>query len=106
MRIQKIIFKNNNVFTDLELDFTDATGNVVNTIILAGENGVGKTYLLKAIFDFCTNNLHLYGRDEIRIFELQLTDQELQILKSTRLFISRPDTEPVLNKLTVTIQKG
>lgn len=42
--MSKIKWKNHSVLGNLELDFTKDDGGVYNTIILAGENGTGKTY--------------------------------------------------------------
>jgi predicted ATP-binding protein involved in virulence len=49
MKIRKITYTNNLIFGDLELDLTDSNGKTVNTIIIAGENGVGKSLLLNNI---------------------------------------------------------
>lgn len=46
MKFRKISFKNNPILGSVNIDFTDAVGNAVDTIIIAGENGCGKSYLL------------------------------------------------------------
>ena len=46
MKIRKISFNNNPILGSVIFDFTDASGHTVDTIILAGENGCGKSYLL------------------------------------------------------------
>lgn len=46
MKFRKIEFVNHPIFGSVFFDFTDADGNTVNTIILAGENGCGKSLLL------------------------------------------------------------
>jgi|GEM_PF-3975823 len=51
MKIAGIRIKNDIVLGDIEFDFT-LDGKIINTIILAGENGVGKTRLLEIIYDF------------------------------------------------------
>lgn len=51
MRIRKITFTSHPIFGNLNLDFTDVNDNSVDTIILAGENGSGKSMLLKIIFE-------------------------------------------------------
>ena len=69
------------VFVSLKLDFTNKTGKCVNTIIVAGENGVGKSVLLNTIFDFSNLTIGSEKRDEKRIFEIELSDKEIEILK-------------------------
>ena len=48
MKFRKITFNNHPILGNLHLDFTDANGNAVDTIILAGENGCGKTVILNS----------------------------------------------------------
>ena len=50
--ISKIKWKNHTILGNLELDFTDANGKPYNTIILAGENGTGKTTVLETLVEF------------------------------------------------------
>src|ERR1041385_6729412 len=51
MRIRRISFRGHAALGDLNLDFTDpATGETFHTVILAGENGSGKTLILDEIF--------------------------------------------------------
>ena len=49
MKIRKLHIKNYKVFNDLQLDFTDANGNTLDKIVLAGVNGCGKTTVLEII---------------------------------------------------------
>ncbi len=86
MKIRKITFKNHFIFGDLEFDFTDKNGKTINTIIIAGENGVGKSLLLNTIFEFSNLTLSREKRNEIRIFEIQLTDSEIAILQANENF--------------------
>lgn len=50
--ITKLKWKNHSVLGNLKLDFTNASGNPYNTIILAGENGTGKTTILETLSAF------------------------------------------------------
>jgi predicted ATP-binding protein involved in virulence len=50
--ISKIKWKNHSVLGNLEMDFTDENKKPYNTIILAGENGTGKTTILETICKF------------------------------------------------------
>lgn len=50
--ITKVKWRNHSVLGDLELDFTKAIGTPYNTIVLAGENGTGKTSILETLATF------------------------------------------------------
>lgn len=81
MKIRKITFEKHEIFGDLEIDFTNE-GKTVNTIILAGENGVGKSLLLNTIFEFSFMGLTNEPRNEFRHFEVEFSDNEIEILKA------------------------
>lgn len=81
MKIRKIEFINHKVFGNLNLDFTDENRKTINTIIIAGENGVGKSLLLNTIFEFSNLTLSQNERDEKRIFEIEFNNEELEFLK-------------------------
>ena len=51
MKVEKIKFNNHKIFNNLEIDFKDKNGQILDTIVLIGENGSGKTSLLKCIYD-------------------------------------------------------
>lgn len=82
MKIRKIQFQNHYILGNISLDFCNATGAVQDNIILAGENGVGKSALLNAIYEFSEFTLRANLRDEKRIFEIELTDVEHQFIQS------------------------
>lgn len=82
MKIRKIKFTHHPIFGNLSLDFTDANGKTIDTIIIAGENGVGKSLLLNTIFEFSQLGLDGIKRDEKREYEIQLSDIEIDILKN------------------------
>ena len=52
MKIRKLKIKNYKIFDDVEFDFTDADGKTLDTIVLAGVNGCGKTTVLEVISKF------------------------------------------------------
>ena len=57
--ITKLRLKNFTAFKELEIDFSSK----VNVII--GENGTGKTHLLKAAYAVCTSSKPLNAKDEV-----------------------------------------
>ncbi|MGL6169325.1 MAG: AAA family ATPase [Fusobacteriaceae bacterium] len=61
MKVKNIYFKNHKVLKNLEIDFTN-NGEVLNTIVIAGVNGSGKTNLLKYIYDYFNKNYY-YNND-------------------------------------------
>lgn len=61
--ITRVKWKNHNILGNLELDFTKNDGSSYNTIVIAGENGVGKTTILDTLADF------LGGRGAITPFD-------------------------------------
>lgn len=83
MRIRKIELQNHPILTNLTLDFTDEDGKSIDTIILAGENGTGKTSVLDLLYEF---SMFQYNQtiksNEIRKFEIELLDEELAVLSS------------------------
>lgn len=53
MKIRKLKYKNHNILGNLELNFVNPTNNKpYSTIVLVGENGTGKTTILKTISDY------------------------------------------------------
>jgi len=46
MKIRKICLKKYKMFSDVTMDFTDSNGKTLDTIVIAGINGSGKTSLL------------------------------------------------------------
>ena len=50
--LKKAKWKNHPILGNLELDFSKPGGGVYNTIILAGENGTGKTTILETLSTF------------------------------------------------------
>lgn len=51
MKIKSIQCNDHPILGNLRMDFTDKAGNTLDTIVLAGINGSGKTTVLKAIWD-------------------------------------------------------
>lgn len=53
MKICKAIWENHPILGNLELDFLKADGTPYSIIVLAGENGTGKTSVLDSLHAFC-----------------------------------------------------
>jgi hypothetical protein len=51
LKLKKIKFKNQKILDNLEVNFCDDNGIALDTVVIIGENGVGKTTLLKSILD-------------------------------------------------------
>lgn len=83
MKIKKVKIKNNIVLGDMSILFTDENMKVKDIIILAGENGCGKTTLLEIIYNFisgqCVNGEDT--RDEINEITVEFSDDEIEKLK-------------------------
>lgn len=52
MRISQIEFKNHPILKNLKINFTNKKGYIYSNIIFVGENGCGKTTLLKELFNY------------------------------------------------------
>ncbi len=82
MKIKSIQFEDHPILANLYLDFTNENGEAQDTIILAGENGCGKSTILNTIYDFSTFKHDASLNSEKRIFTVVFNDNELSILKS------------------------
>lgn len=77
MKIKSIELTNNSFFGNLSIDFVDSLGNIMDNIVIAGENGCGKTQFLNIIYDFFNFSLRKIGGNEVRTFVFCLTQDEL-----------------------------
>lgn len=49
IRVRKLKLSNHPVLGNLELDFTDSSNKAVDTVIIAGNNGIGKSSLVELL---------------------------------------------------------
>lgn len=87
MKFRKIFFKDHPILGTIEFDFTDAKGRTVDTIILAGENGCGKSFLLSFINSYNPNTPAKQLGYVLRV-EVELTKEDLEVLYNDKIFIS------------------
>lgn len=80
MKIVSIKLLNHPILGSLNLDFADAQGNACDTIIIAGENGTGKSVFLNLLYYFPNFELSDKKRSERWDIEVELTETEKQTL--------------------------
>ncbi len=98
MNIRKRKLDNHPVLGNLELDFTSKTGKTVNTVIIAGENGSGKSALLNVIFQLSISGVNGSKRNETRFCEIELSEPQIEILKNN-IEMARYFATPYLNNI-------
>lgn len=57
-KIRKVNFVNHPVLGNLKLDFCDQNGNAVDTVIIAGENGTGKSTIMNVLYQISSNTIN------------------------------------------------
>ena len=78
MKIRKISFENHNILGNITFDFTDKNGNTVDTIIIAGENGCGKSVFLNELFQYNATVTYSERVEKIEAeFEISETEKVL-----------------------------
>ncbi len=85
MQITRIKFTNHPILSNLELNFCDEQGKPYNTVIFAGENGCGKTTILKFISDLF-KNMHVFLNQNLDFdfsIDFYLSQQEQDNIKNT-----------------------
>ena len=58
-KIRKVKFVDHPVLGNLELDFCDKNGNAVDTVIIAGENGTGKSTIMNVLYQVSSYDLNI-----------------------------------------------
>ena len=87
MKFRKIELKDHPVFGDVKFDFTDAKGQTVDTIIIAGENGCGKSLLLSLLNSY-DPTFSAKGLGYILRLEVELSEDDLRNLRNDKLFMN------------------
>ena len=78
MKVKRLKFKNHKVLGDLDISFQIDSNNTLDTIVFIGENGTGKTTILREIYNLMDlENMQNSGN---KIF-LELEENEKAILK-------------------------
>jgi len=78
MKIKRIELQNHFFFGNQVFIFTKSNGDVYDNVVLAGENGSGKTQLLNILYEFCNLSLSGEVNAEKRIFTVVLSPEELR----------------------------
>lgn len=84
MKFRKITFKNHPILGNLSFDFTDKDGRTVDTIIIAGENGCGKSVLLNELYQY--NPANIVNKEGIIITEIELSQYEKETINGSQNF--------------------
>lgn len=106
MRIKSIEFQNNPILGNLNLNFTSPEGNIIDTIIFAGENGCGKSTILNSIYDFSLFTVNASEFEERRIFTFEFNAEEISILQKN-ISVATPikfAEHDVQNEFTISFQ--
>lgn len=81
MKVKNIHFKNHKILKNLEIDFTN-NGEVLDTVVIAGINGSGKTNLLKYIYDYFYKQIY-YNNDLTNSIEFLFEKDESRVKEQT-----------------------
>lgn len=87
MKIEKIHLENHPLFGTMDIGFTGTDGKPLDTIVIAGINGTGKTTLLLAIFTIITTKIEYTGLH----FSLTLDISHLPGHKDSKKIVLPPD---------------
>ncbi len=92
MKFRKLSFENHPIFGNLSFDFTDKDGKTVDTIIIAGENGCGKSVLLNELYQYNPANF-VNKKECVVLSEIELSQIEEKIIQEK---IKRPLTSNII----------
>lgn len=77
MKFRKITFVGHHILGDISYDFTDKEGNTVDTIIIAGENGCGKSVFLNELYSYNPTITYSNRYKKLEV-EVEISDSEKQ----------------------------
>ena len=77
MKIRKINWKNHPIFGTFELSFLDESSKPYNTIVIAGENGTGKTTILETLYAYLKSGV-VDGTHNFEYIEYQTNNEILR----------------------------
>lgn len=80
MKFKKISFENHPILGNISFDFTDINGYAIDTIIIAGENGCGKSVLLDELFNYNPSNIYS-NKVGIISTEVEFSQIELKLIQ-------------------------
>ncbi|PEP31649.1 hypothetical protein CN575_21375 [Bacillus wiedmannii] len=103
MYIKSLKFFDHEIYKDLEFNFCDSNGKPYETIILAGENGTGKSTFLNIIYDFINSPIPSETTNGKTKFIFQLSEKELLELKKHENFKSSTQGYQIGNELSITV---
>lgn len=95
MKIRKVKWANHPILGNLELDFVNpATNKAYSTIVLAGENGTGKTTILETLNTFLSiGSFEPFDRIEYEVEDKRYILTPSNIHGSLKTFFTRYDVE-------------
>lgn len=102
MYIKSIEIKSNPILGDLNLNLTDSNGLPFKTVLLAGENGTGKSTLLNIIHNFFDTPIAREESSESVTFKFEIDEQELEMLYTSERFQNALKGHEPANELTIT----
>ena len=81
-KVRKIKFENHPILKNLELNFCDMNGKVVETVIFAGENGTGKSTILNELYKVASHTVNIpmeveFEDDDNSIFKIKYYFKEI-----------------------------
>lgn len=91
MKYRKVTFIDHPILGSVSFDFTDASGHTVDTIILAGENGCGKSLLLSFLNSYNPNFTTSGLGFELKV-EVEFSDSDFELLRENKDYFKSIDS--------------